>query len=109
MVVFCLTGCYGMAHYETPPPQVGEFGTGRQPAKPDVFEVKSKDFPSYSVTENIKPPGLTLRSYRNPAVKFTDFEKTDIWKVTHKIGERFIIQSEEFNERQCRFLINTHG
>jgi hypothetical protein len=88
-----------MAHYTAPPYQIEKYGTGQQPVKPDVFLVKSKDYVSYRVARRLSPP-----FYGKQVTETVDIHESDVWKVTHKVEDRFIIQSDEYNERQCRFL-----
>ncbi|MBI3343704.1 MAG: hypothetical protein HY028_02345 [Gammaproteobacteria bacterium] len=94
-----LYGCYGMAHYQSPPSAVLTDGTGVAPVKPDEFEVKSDKYQRYQASFDFKPPKPS-ESLRN----MVEVRKEEIWKITHVIGSRYIIQSDEYNERQCQYL-----
>ena len=88
-----------MAHYTAPPVQAESLGTGVSPVKPDVFRVESDEYPRFAVSQRIKPPTYDRRN-----TEAIEIEESDVWKVSHKVGARYIIQSKSYNERQCYFV-----
>ncbi len=95
-----LCGCYGMAHYKKPPDAALTDGTGAEPVKPDKFEVRPEQYPFFNVAAELKPP----LPFPGSHTEMVEILKEDKWQVTHVIGSRYIIQSKEYNERQCRYL-----
>lgn len=99
--VSILCGCYGMAHYQKAPPEALSHGTGSAPVKPDQFEVKPDLYPKYRARLGFKPPP------RHPDLLqfvMVEIHGEDEWHVSHVIGNRYVIQSPQYNERQCRYL-----
>jgi hypothetical protein len=67
---------------------------------PDRYRVDSASYPTFHVRERFKPP-----LWKEGSFEMVLIEASDIWKVTHKVGEKaFLIYSESYNDRQCRYL-----
>ena len=103
-----LCGCYGMAHYQKAPDVALTYGTGAEPVKPDKFEVESERFPVFKALSALNPPPRipTLQNDMHGQMvnHMEAIASSDNWRVTHVIGHRYIIQSKEYSERQCRYL-----
>lgn len=100
-----IAGCSSITDYQNPE----DVGIGNEKyivANPDIFKVRKKGaYPSYSVaTEYLPPDTVTTWFGVTNKYKSAPISSTDKWIVTHTIQSNFIIQSEEYNERQCRFL-----
>lgn len=94
-----LFGCYGMADYQYAEELKKGNAAAIRPTDPDYFAVDSRSFPRYRAARKIVPP---------PWFKDLTIEilPTDIWHVTHGIGDRSLIQSEAFQDRVCRYLFS---
>jgi hypothetical protein len=103
-----LCGCYGMAHYQTAPDVALSYGTGAEPVIPKKFEVESEHFPIFKVLSALNPPpkisSLKNDMHAQMVNHMQAISSSDKWQVTHVIGHRYIIQSKDYNERQCRYL-----
>lgn len=70
---------------------------------PDKYLVNSADYPAFRVRQQFDPPKRKVGAVESEFVMVT-IEPTDIWKVTHAVGETYLIYSEAYNDRQCRYL-----
>ena len=103
--VLLLAACVGSAHYQKPPHGAIEHGTGAKPVKPDWYKVKSEEYPKYIASQDFKPPSSEDCWIEGCSkVPQTKIREGQIWEVTHVLGERYIIQSKEYNLEQCRYL-----
>lgn len=70
---------------------------------PEKYRVDSGNYPIFRVKERFEPPrrkiGTLESKYSMVAV-----ETTDVWRVTHKRGETYLIHSDAYTDRQCRLL-----
>ena len=98
-----LFGCSQMVDYTNPPEGAIKYGSGARAVKPIIYAVESRKFPKFKVRKQFTPP-------RNLTVGFDshfemmDLYESDIWNVTHNVNGHYIIQSEEYRDRQCRYL-----
>src|SRR5437016_3411230 len=101
------SGCYELI----PPPRVDTIAAPDRSGyiNPDEFLVESNSYPAYAAQYRVEVPPPVFRYRTGP------IETTDSWKVTHRIGDRFLIYSEDYQQRQCRYdieqakLIGTPG
>lgn len=80
-------------------------GSDNVAANPDKFKVDSAKYNMYHANKEIQPPkaeiyGLGGKGY----VPMTSIVPSDVWMVTHLYKGRYILQSESYNDRQCRYL-----
>lgn len=71
---------------------------------PDNYRVNSSEYPSYAAKYNFSPP----KPHDGKWVSRTNDVKiltTDIWQVTHKIGDTLILFSKSYQDRQCDYLL----
>lgn len=70
---------------------------------PDTYRVDSANYPAYRIKERFEPPRWKVGAVQS---KYTmaPIEPTDVWKVTHQVGDVFLIYSDTYNDRQCRLL-----
>jgi len=76
-----------------------------RPVYVDKFKVNSKDYPAFRLAGNsLVPPVSKLCTFGGCIdIRQTKIEKEDVWHVTHIVNGRYLIQSKEYNERQCRY------
>ena len=110
VVLVAVAGCLSSAHYMVPPEGSIENGSGSVPVNPNRFSVSSEAYSSYRIQAKFVPPKPEICTfggcYKSAIIAI---KPTDIWKVTHKIGERLLIQSDEYMERVCRRTERTHN
>lgn len=86
------------------PPGVKEAAAPANLEDPDKHRVDSADYPTFRVRRKFKPP-LWKEGPVESQFPMVPIEQSDTWKVTHKINDDlFLIYSESYNERQCRYL-----
>lgn len=109
-VAVALSGCVSEARYRAAPDGASEYGSGSGPVNSSRFEVRSDKYPFYAVESVLMPPEAEycskLRCAEVPQVPILPSDK---WKVTHVFRGRYLIQSDEYNERQCRLLASEGG
>jgi len=90
-------GCYEVL----PPPHVKTVAAPDELRliNPDEFRVNSDSYPEYVAVSRVEEPPAVFR-YRTAPI-----EPTDSWRVTHRIGERLLIYSEQYEQRQCQYEI----
>lgn len=82
------------------------------------YKVSSSSYPVYHTKTKVQTPQRVNRKWTDETIAwqprdnffisgYHDIERTlilptDKWKVTYKIGETFIIESDDYNERICR-------
>jgi len=99
--VLFIYGCSAATdYYQVIPP-----GSDGMAVKPDKFKVDSSRHPIFHVSNSLTPPdGETYWISGAEYVPMTSILPSDTWKVTHIYRDLFIVQSEEYNDRQCRYL-----
>lgn len=100
-----LAGCLGAADYSSPPPGATEYGSGPRPVYPDTFKVSSDSYPRFRAREDFLPPRpeyCYLDSCTH--LPITSINRSDQWKVKYVFKGLYIIQSDEYNKRQCFYL-----
>ena len=100
-VCLLLYGCTSATdHFETVPP-----GSSGKAVNPDQFRVDSDDYPDFRVPARTVPPDAeTYWIAGAERLSMTPILPSDRWKTTHVYRGFLIVQSEEYNERQCRYL-----
>lgn len=104
-VSLLLAGCVGSAAYY-PPPDNALLIQGK-PAliNPDHYKVNPLDYPVFLAKNDYLPPAPKKHFAGEVYPLIVDeIMAADVWRVTHVINELWIIQSEQFNERECRLL-----
>lgn len=95
-----LQGCFPVI----PPPGATLAALPANIENPDAYRVDSAIYPTFKVKQRFDPP-----RWRSPGVEskypMISIEPTDIWKVTHKVGDVLLIYSDTYNDRQCRLLV----
>ena len=94
-----LQGCFPVI-----PPPGATFAT--LPANienPDAYRVDSASYPTFKVKQRFDPP--RWKSPGGEGFPMASIEPTDTWRVTHKVGDLFLIYSDTYNDRQCRSLV----
>lgn len=96
--LLAITGCMpvilppGMARAE-PPSNIED---------PNKYRVDSASYPAFRIRERFKPPTWRVGSVTGYPME--PIEPTDIWAVTHIMGDAYLIYSKAYNDRQCRYL-----
>ncbi len=103
-LVAMVGACASPADYMKPPREAVEYGSG-EPIYTDQLKVDSDRYPAYRASRVFVPPN-SLQYYLGGSryLPQTELRPTDIWHVTHVFHEYYIIQSETYNDRQCRLL-----
>ena len=72
---------------------------------PDDFRVNSDAYPSYRAVRRVGD----IDAPRSPnfAFRLAPIEVTDVWRVTHRIGDRLLIYSTDYENRECVLLQRT--
>lgn len=79
------------------------------PVNPDKYEVNSSNYPIYrSIIEFIPPSVRDCRFNACAHYPMAPIKVTDLWRVTHIYENRYIIESEKYNVRECMLLYKTH-
>lgn len=71
---------------------------------PDNYLVDSEIYPVFHAKEKFDPPKWKVGSGESK-FPMVAIEPIDIWKVTRVVGEMYLIHSDTYNERQCRYLM----
>ena len=79
------------------PPQSGKY------ENPDVYLVPSQERKIYVATKAFSPPN-PRRQALTLGIIMVDVEVGETWKVTHKIKDRLVIHSAQYQARQERSL-----
>jgi hypothetical protein len=94
----------------SPPPGALTYGSGPVPVNPDKFAVDSKKYPTYKANGTIKPPATQYCWPEGCApIEMTNILPTDVWVVTHVFKGLYMIESDEYQNRQCRFKLVSAG
>lgn len=105
LLTISISGCLGSAHYMDPPKGSVASGSGPEPVNPDHYIVSANNYPTYQVKNELGPPKAEACMLGGCIkIRHTKILPSDMWYVTHKVENRYVIQSESYNERQCRYL-----
>ncbi|HET8941108.1 MAG TPA: hypothetical protein VFN13_03890 [Rudaea sp.] len=80
------------------PPRVGHY------ENPDNYRVDPSAYPRYAAKYNFAPPKPREGTW-TAKVTNTEILVTDIWHVTHKVGDRLIAFSDAYQKRQCDWIL----
>lgn len=112
LLLFLMTACgvaSSRAAYESPTKDQVMFGSGATPIDPDTLQVDSSAYPKFHVLQQLLPPEIRYKLFTyDITVEMVPIDSSDTWYVTHIFAGRYLIQSDEYNERECRFLANRH-
>lgn len=105
LLSFLLLGCMSAADYMTPPAGAVTEGSGPYSVNPDGFKVDPNKYPKFTASADVDPPdardcwigGCSPR-------KMAPILTTDIWSVTHIVRNKYLIESDSYNERQCLYM-----
>lgn len=78
---------------------------------PDKYLVKSVGYPTYVAKYDFAPPKPRDRNWVS-STSNVEILTTDVWHVTHKFGNRLLIFSNTYQDRQCNYLVSlgrAHG
>lgn len=99
------------AIYRKPPPGAVKFGSGNVPVDPDDYAVPSDHYPVYRATQKFLPPAppdctVNWKNSNNgcSSMPRTKILTTDVWKVTHVFGGRYLVESSSYSQREERLL-----
>lgn len=99
------------AIYRNPPPGVVQYGSGKVPVDPDDYAVNPGKYPAYRAKQDFDSPSAKncwanfVGSKRGCSLlPQTKILRSDVWHVTHVVDGRYLIESDAYNERECRFL-----
>lgn len=70
---------------------------------PDKYLVDSAEYPTYRAKQRFDPPKKKIGAVESEFAMVV-IEPADIWKVTHLVDKMYLIYSEAYNDRQCRYL-----
>ena len=109
-LIVLLASCMGPAEYLGPPPGVTGMATTK-PMDPEDLRVNPKNYPTFRVLSTATPPRPVNRYDATKVwpVAMLPILPSDEWRVTHKLGDVFIITSESYEQRQCALKITVCG
>jgi len=97
------------AAYEGPPNDAIEYGSGRAPIDPDKLLVNSDKYPRFHLAQTLSPPAIDYLLFGHPVeVEMVPIYPSDTWRVTHIFANRYLIESDNYNERECRLMAKKH-
>lgn len=70
---------------------------------PDKYLANSASYPTFRTKGKFTPPRWKAGAGESK-YPMVSLESTDIWRVTHQLGDVFLIYSDTYNDRQCRLL-----
>jgi len=100
-----VAGCYSLYDYVGPSDGAYKHGSGPTPVNPGEYQVDGDLFPEYRVTTTRQPPPFALmdkgvlRIFREPT---NPILPTDSWKVRYRFKNFLLVNSIEFDRRECR-------
>jgi len=100
-----------MHDYVGVPEAALKYGSGPEPVESSAYRVSADDFPRYRVASTLFPPksAVIVRGELHPLDRpFAPILPTDIWEVRYKFKEYLLVNSLEFDRRDCREGIR-HG
>lgn len=108
MLICLMTACSvasSPAAYEGPPSDAIEHGSGQTPIDPDRLVVNPDNYPKFHVAQSLSPPIIQYDLFHLKfTIEMTTISPSDTWRVTHVFAGRYLIESDEYNERECRFV-----
>lgn len=112
MLSCSLTACgvaSSPAAYEGAPADAISHGSGSTPIDPDDLTVDSNKYPLFHISQQVSPPEIRYLLFGYPVtVEMTQIYPSDTWHVTHVFAGKYLIESDEYNERECRFLAKNY-
>jgi hypothetical protein len=66
---------------------------------PKDYQVDPGMYPKYRAVHDFQPPSLLPNPYNEPHLRMPHVTTTDVWVVRHRIGNVFLIYSEEYAKR----------
>ena len=113
IVMSCLLNACGMASspaaYEGPPSNAITRGSGSSPVDPDTLQVNSSVYPQFHVLQLLSPPEIKYVLFgHDVTVEMVPINPSDTWHVTHLFANRYLIESDEYNDRECRLMAKKH-
>lgn len=112
MLVCSLTACgvaSSPAAYEGPPSNALTQGSGSTPINPDTLRVNSNEYPQFHLVQQLSPPEIKYMLFGyEVTVEMVPIDPSDTWRVTHVFAGRYLIESDEYNERECRLMAKKH-
>lgn len=108
LIVLILQGCTVPFHIAPPGVKIAAPPTNVE--DPDKYRVDSASYPTFRVKERFEPPRWKAGAGESK-YPMVPIDPTDIWTVTHRVGEVLLIYSDAYNDRQCRLLaqLEPHG
>lgn len=97
--LFAITGCMPVIL----PPGMVRAAPPSNIEDPDKYLVDSANYPTFRVKKRFDPPKRKVGAVESEFAMVT-IEPSDVWKVTHLVGETYLIYSDAYNDRQCRYL-----
>ncbi|HET7587679.1 MAG TPA: hypothetical protein VFL45_06315 [Gammaproteobacteria bacterium] len=104
------------AIYRNPPPGVVQYGSGKVPVDPDDYAVNPGKYPVYRAKQDFDPPSPRdcwanfVGSKRGcSSLPQTKVLASDVWHVTHMIDDRYLIESDTYNNRECQALATKYA
>lgn len=70
---------------------------------PDKYRVDSASYPTFWIKARFEPPRWKAGAGKSK-YPMAPIEPIDTWRVTHQVGDVFLIYSDTYNDRQCRML-----
>jgi len=101
LVVLFLPGCAIPFHIAAP--GVKPVTRPMNIEDPDKYRVDSAIYPAFRIKARFEPPRWKAGAGESK-YPMVSIEPTDTWRVTHQVGDVFLIYSDTYNDRQCRML-----
>jgi hypothetical protein len=112
MLVCLISACSvasSPAAYEGPPAGAVKDGSGTTPIDPDALLINSNEYPRFHVLQLLSPPEIKYVLFGYAViVEMVPIYPSDVWRVTHVFVGRYLIESDEYNERECRLMAKKH-
>lgn len=113
LLFICLLSACSMASspaaYEKPPSNAVRYGSGSTPIDPDTLTVHSSKYPLFHILQQLSPPEIRYLLFGYPVtVEMVQIYPSDTWRVTHVFAGRYLIESDDYNDRECRLMAKNH-
>lgn len=92
------------AIYQSPPQGAVTYGTGATPVDPDDYRVDSSKYPEFKVFTELTPPESNWCWFGCQKVVQVPIITTDVWRVTHVVMGKWLIESETYQDRQEAYV-----
>ena len=104
LVAVCATSACELLYRMYAPPGVGfvSLPAGKFD-NPDSYKVSPASHPEYRAKFRFSPPSPRIGSWRSRDA-MVEIRPDDTWRVTHRIGGRWVVFSESYQLRQRQFL-----